>query len=563
MRQTCKQCSTAFDVTDDDLALLKKNTLTVGGQEFDLPPPTLCFHCRLRRRMAFYNARSLYRDTCDLTGKEIISIYSPDKPFTVYDCDVWYGDAWDPLSSGRDFDFSRPFSEQFRELMEAVPMLSRGVLGSNENADYTNDNQKLKNCYLIFDGERAEDCYFGHTFAGLKNCMNFFGLVQSELCYGVMASFGCYNLYHSRFCANCSDSWFLRSCGSCRDCFGCCNVRQKQYCIFNEQKTKEEFETFMKEFHSSSHAAMEAMRKKVEAFFATQPMKSIRGDQNIDSIGDALMHCKNAHMCFDSIGLQDSRYCTNCLMGGNDCMDIHAWGDGMELCYDSCIIGINVRNVLSGYYIVEGSDNALYSIYCSSGCNNLLGCVGLRRKNHCILNKQYTKEEYAELAPKIIEHMKKTGEWGEFFPTEISMFGYNETMAQHYFPLTREETIARGWQWCDYEAPVSAARSIPASQLPDDVNETPDDVLDWAVECEVTGKPFKIIKQELDFCRQHHLPLPRRHPDQRYRDLLEYIHRYRLYERQCTKCQKTVQTTHSPGKPEPLICEECYLKAVY
>jgi len=30
---------------------------------------------------------------------------------------------------------------------------------------------------------------------------------------------------------------------------------------------------------------------------------------------------------------------------------------------------------------------------------------------YCILNKQYSKEEYEELVPKIIEHMQKTGEW--------------------------------------------------------------------------------------------------------------------------------------------------------
>jgi hypothetical protein len=57
------------------------------------------------------------------------------------------------------------------------------------------------------------------------------------------------------------------------------------------------------------------------------------------------------------------------------------------------------------------------------------------------LNRQYTKEEYELLVPKIIEKMMSDGEWGEFFPAILSPFGYNETVAQEYFPLTREELL--------------------------------------------------------------------------------------------------------------------------
>jgi len=37
--------------------------------------------------------------------------------------------------------------------------------------------------------------------------------------------------------------------------------------------------------------------------------------------------------------------------------------------------------------------------------------------------------------PKIIEHMQKMGEWGEFFPSSLSPFGYNETVAEEYYPI--------------------------------------------------------------------------------------------------------------------------------
>jgi hypothetical protein len=47
--------------------------------------------------------------------------------------------------------------------------------------------------------------------------------------------------------------------------------------------------------------------------------------------------------------------------------------------------------------------------------------------------------------------MKFTKEWGEFFPTELSTFGYNETVAHEYFPMTETEVRKKGWKWYDGE----------------------------------------------------------------------------------------------------------------
>ena len=82
-------------------------------------------------------------------------------------------------------------------------------------------------------------------------------------------------------------------------------------------------------------------------------------------------------------------------------------------------------------------------VYCIScfGSHDCFGCVGLRNKSYCILNTQYTKEEYEELVPRIIIHMMKNGEWGEFFPSSMSPFGYNETVATEYFPREKEEAL--------------------------------------------------------------------------------------------------------------------------
>jgi hypothetical protein len=123
--------------------------------------------------------------------------------------------------------------------------------------------------------------------------------------------------------------------------------------------------------------------------------------------------------------------------------------------------------------------------------------------------------------------MRKTGEWGEFFPAKYSHFGYNQTMNMIKYPLTKEEALKQGFCWSDHEPPFpKVEKTIPASKLPDDITEIPDDILNWAIECELTRKPFRIIRPELEFYRKHHFPIPRRHPDERYKERTKIYFNY-------------------------------------
>jgi len=40
--------------------------------------------------------------------------------------------------------------------------------------------------------------------------------------------------------------------------------------------------------------------------------------------------------------------------------------------------------------------------------------------------------------------MIETGEWGEFFHPSLSPFGYNETVAQEYYPLQNVQNVQKG-----------------------------------------------------------------------------------------------------------------------
>ena len=145
----CKQCQSQFEVTEIDHQFYDTVSPTFNGKKYPIPEPKLCPDCRLQRRLAFRNERTLYHRKCDLTDKEIVSTYSPDKPFKVYDQSEWWSDKWDAMEYERDFDFSKPFSEQLKALYSDVPHISLYTTNV-ENSYYTNHGLNLKNCYLLF-----------------------------------------------------------------------------------------------------------------------------------------------------------------------------------------------------------------------------------------------------------------------------------------------------------------------------------------------------------------------------------------------------------------------------
>ena len=231
--------------------------------------------------------------------------------------------------------------------------------------------------------------------------------------------------------------------------------------------------------------------------------------------------------------------------------------------YQCVACGDNAYNLKFCTTCATNNADLEYCGHCT-GCKNCFGCAGMRKKQHCILNKQYSKKEYENTRKKLIKHMEKHGEWGEYFPKQFCPFGYNETLAAEYFPLTKKEALARGYRWRDpVDEKPKVEKVIPVKKLPQSIEDIPDDILHWAVTCEETDRPFRIIKQELDFYRQMQIPVPHFHPDERHRRRMELRPSRVFYDRTCDKCGKEIQTTYGPQRPEIVYCEECYLSEVY
>ena len=560
--KTCKNCQIEFSITDRDLEFYEKVSPVFNWKKYQIPTPNLCPECRNQRRLSFGNERNLYKRECDASGKPIISIYSPDKPQKVYNQDFWWSDKWDPLVYGRDFDFSRSFFDQYRELYHEVPCMHLYV-DANENSDYVNWTGWAKNLYMCFSSDHSEDSFHSGNYYYSKNSSDCLYCYSIENCYECVDCRDSQSLYYSQDCSSCHHWYFLVDCIWTSYCFWSYGLRNAQYVFLNTQYTKEEYLKKLKVFQELEGIDRDIMIHNIKEHLKNRLNRFYNGENNEASNGDFIIGCKNVKDSFDCLDLEDSKYCYS-IKWWKDLYDVFKWWHFGEKSCDCFWIGENVSNMLFCNCVWWSASHVLYSSYCVRDSHHLFGCTWLQNKSYCILNKQYTKEQYEALIPKIIEKMKKDGEWWEFFPSSMSPFGYNETIANEYFPLTKEEALKKWFNWSDYEAPFpKVEKIIPANKLPEDITEIPDDILNWAIECEVTKKPFRIIKPELEFYRKHSLPIPKRHPDQRHLDRMNLRNSRKLYERNCDKCEKEIQTTYSPEREETVYCEECYNKEIY
>ena len=298
---------------------------------------------------------------------------------------------------------------------------------------------------------------------------------------------------------NCLDSYFLRDCRDCKDCFMCVNLRKKQYMWQNAQLTKEEYQKKLSEIDFTSYSQIESLK----AEFANMQKMVIKRNMTLrtDSLyGDNILNSENCYYCFAVKNIQDCSYAFN-VKDYSTSMDLYSGGRNSELIYyaTSTTGSYNCKFCVR----VFNSNNVNYGMFIHAS-KNIFGCIGVRNNEYCILNKKYSKEEYYELVPKIIEKMTADGEWGDFFPARFSPFGYNQTVTNEYNPLTKEEALAQGYNWSDFERPIPNVKKIIENldEIPDNLSEIKDDILDTAIKCKVSGKPFRIAPQELQFYRK-------------------------------------------------------------
>jgi len=558
MQKVCKICKKDFEIRKEDL---------IFYDQIKVPPPLCCPDCRMQRRIAFRNERTLYKRACDLCKKDGISLYPTGTPFPVYCHKCWWGDGWDPTAYKMDYDKSRPFLEQFAELKNKVPRIALLVIDSI-NSDYTNNSAENKNCYLIFASENDEDCMYSRLIHHCKFCIDCVSTYESELCYETIDCKKCFRCMFSERLQDCIDVLFSFDMRNSQNCIFCTNGRNMNYCIENEQYTKEEFEKKKAEIFSS-HESLEKAKQKYNELRGKATVKYASAIKCNNATGDYMYNCH------DGVNLFDVRNVKNCSYVADgedpiDCQDVSNMYFNAERCYN--VMGsLQSTNCIGGVFIMYCNET-YYSDSCYN-CVNCFGCAGLNKKNYHILNKEYTKEEYQKLKAEIVASLKEENAYGEFFPAALSPFGYNETLAQEYFAMSKAEAKAKGFNWQEETSGTYGKETIKESEMPETIGEVSEDILKEVLVCKDCKKNFRITKSELDFYKRMNLPLPHKDFECRHQDRMAKRNPRKLWHRACMcdlknhihgeiKCANEFETAYAPERTEKIYCETCYQQEV-
>jgi len=553
--KNCQNCKQEFVIEPDDFAFYEK---------MKVPAPTWCPECRFRRRIIWRNERKLFRGKSALSGRSLLTLFPPEAGYVIYHNDEWRG-GYDPLDYGQEVDFTRPFLAQFLELNKNVPKPA-GSRTRVVNSEYSDNGADLKNCYLLFNSNFTEDSGYGNGVDRCQFCFDNSHIQGCERCYGSFWLTNCYQTHFSSRCEDCTNVWFSKDCRGCNNCVGCDNLRTKNYCIFNEQYTKDEYQNKLKGFNFYSWKNLLDMNKKAKEFWLKFPNKFMQGIKNQNVSGEFITHSKNVLDSYLIRECENLRYVQySQVPTSKDCYDLSIGGCNAEQIYECTVTGWGASNVKFSVECYDDVLNMEYCIYCV-GASNLFGCSGVQKKQYCILNKQYTKEEYEAMVLKIKKHMDDTPyidkmgrvyKYGEFFPAEAAPFAYTHTISTDHFPLTKEEAIAQGFRWEDIN-PTEYQTTKDAKDLQDDIKDIGPEILKEIIKCEQCGRAYRIIDMELQFLKQLGIPVPRMCVDCRHQDRKSQRNRAVFYNRKCDKCGKEIKTSYAPDRPEIVYCESCY-----
>jgi hypothetical protein len=576
--RTCQNCKVDFIIEPDDFAFYAK---------IDVPPPTFCPECRKQRRMTWRNDINLYSRTCDLCKKPIISIYSVDKPFPVYCVKCWWSDQWDPTQYAQDYDPSRTFFEQFKELQNRVPALAtvndNGI--ASVGCEYTQDFSFGKNCYMTFIAWKVEDCLYNYYVLGGKeivdsmnsmgDCNYIYDTVATEKCYE------CRNVYYSLALSNCA---FCYDCRDCQDCFMSVGLRHKRYCFKNEQYSKEEYEKILADYRLETWDGTERARTEFAPMLLRYPRRPSNFRNCVNCTGDSLINGKNSKFCFNVQRVEDCKWIENSDTP-KDCYDLLVGGE-LQQCYEGITPDHSWHNFFS---LFSWKNNEVAYVDGCHSSKHLFGCSGLKSAEYCILNKRYSKEDYETLRAKIIRDMSahpyidrqgNAYSYGEFMPSELSCFAYNETVAQDSFPLDKSAAVQKGFSWQEKFQVTVSKETLTAHDIPQAIGDIDDSILKELLACVTCGRNYRLIPQELQFYRKMKIPVPRKCFFCRNHERLVLRNAYHLWPRECAcavtasangaykntvdhahgagKCSNQFEAPYAPEREEIVYCEQCY-----
>lgn len=581
----CKQCTKEIIID------------SIGSHILDFlkfPMPQICDTCAMRQLMSFRNERTFYPRKCDKCGKNMIAMYPVDSPYTIYCRECWWGDSWparnaslglpdsvrrgsageaggDGTIFGLNYSGSVDFFAQMKELQKKVPREALVNLNS-DNCDYSNHIRDSKNCYMCsLIADKSEDCYYCYWCTASKDTADGYytrDCEKSYFCTATIKCFGCSYLLESE---NCTECHFCYDCKNCENCMLSSNLRNKSYVFDNKQLTKSEYENKVNGIDLKSYEATKELYEKWQNVIKNAIHVFSNQTNGEQCTGDNIQNSVNAHKAYNSFN------------------DENVYNAASVLCSKSILNGFAVGTqpsewavnvaVVKGGNLIIGCFNTVHSsnVYFSENlvsCDECIGCIGLQKKKFCILNKQYSEEEYKKIKQELIDYWKQNGTISLALPKDLSTFAYNETAAQDFYPLTKEQALVSGYSWKDDMPGTFGKETLQPKEIADSIVNVNDDITKKVLRCVRCNKNYKIIDAELLLYKKLGVPVPRECFDCRLRKRLDLMGTRQLQNMQCTctleheehrraQCPNTFTTKYKVGDAKKIFCKDCYKKEIY
>lgn len=288
------------------------------------------------------------------------------------------------------------FFKILQELLDTQPKPETEVLYS-QNCQYADRVYNSKNLNYCFDTSASSDSTYlfdSHLVASSQDCDY---VVESQSCYECVDLYKCFNCIFVQKADNVRDARYCYDLSNCHNVFGCVNLKNKSYCIFNRQLSKEEYVKQVKKYSLLAPKKVLALLEELKGKF---PLTQSVQARNVNAdFGNYVYDSKNCYLCFDVGRCEDCSYLYDC---GDNKQSLD-----MTYSYKACDNSYQVIGSIGIYnsqFVIdsENCQDSWYLFNCK-GVKNSIGCVGLRYKEYCILNRQFSKEEYGKLAPKVIK----------------------------------------------------------------------------------------------------------------------------------------------------------------
>jgi hypothetical protein len=532
-------------------------------RKFNVPPSKLSPLARMKTLYSYFTVFDIWYNRHAETGKSIVSNIHPSTGIRVLpDCE-WF--ARDFSEINLSVETNLPFFEQLYNISRLVPRAagvnfvppknSIAFLSFGDQDSFfvlASNSTRCTSCTNVY---RAEDSTESAMVTSLKKSCN------------VLHSDRIYNSAFVRESYDCLNCYFIFDCRNCEFCFGSTNQRHKKYLWFGEQLTKNDWEKRFNEIDLFSFETRDRLEKQFHELVATAvwPENFNVGEEN--STGEYLNRTIDSRDCY-YIATSGCRNLDHVTYGLTDppSHDVYI-GVGI-MASANCYYSIGPSNAANINFSLSVNSSCINCEYCEScyNCENCFGCVGLQRKKFCILNKQYSEDEYWKVLDELKCSMLARGEYGEMPPASFST------------QVCQTSGLGVAYGASDTECLLFGAKDIKPSDdgaegavldpsLIRSVLEIPDCIRDkekvagtvwWD---EKMKRRFSYLLPELEIYNHLKIAPPRKHPTRRISDLYREMNMPVFFETECQKCQKKILTAKNQAYPDRKIyCHACYLK---